>query len=62
MTTPAHVYLPPEALAEAAHVPGMYAYRALCAESDAVYQVYWVRLVREILALKQSFTHTLNDI
>ncbi len=61
MTTPAATYLPPAALATAAHVSGMAAYNALCAEAEADYEGYWARLAREFVTWKTPFTQVLND-
>ncbi|KNZ34323.1 MAG: AMP-dependent synthetase [Methylibium sp. NZG] len=61
MTTAAATYLPPDALAQAAHVSGMAAYNALCAEAEADYEGYWARLAREFVAWKTPFTKVLND-
>ena len=61
MTTVAPTYLPPEGLTQAAHVSGMAAYNALCAEAEADYEGYWARLAREFVAWKTPFTKLLND-
>ena len=42
---------PPAALAAKAHVSGMAAYRALCAEAEADYEGYWARHARELPAV-----------
>ena len=54
-------YLPPEALARDAHVSGMAAYDALCAEAEADYAGYWARQARELLSWKTPFTSMLDD-
>ncbi len=54
-------YAPPAALAQAAHVSGMAAYDALCAEAEADYEGYWARLARELLAWKTPFTRSLDS-
>ena len=48
-TTATPAYLPPEALVKNAHVSGMAAYNALCAEAEADYEGYWARLAREFV-------------
>lgn len=55
------LYAPPEGLAKAAHVSGMDAYLALCAEAEADHEAYWARLARELLSWKTPFTKVLND-
>ena len=55
------VYQPPAALAAGAHVSGMAAYEALCAEAEADYEGYWARLARELLSWKTPFTKVLDD-
>ena len=54
-------YLPPPALARGAHVSGMAAYQALCAEAETDYAGYWARLAREFLTWKTPFTRSLDD-
>ncbi len=54
-------YAPPAALAQAAHVSGMAAYDALCAEAQADYEGYWARFARELLAWKTPFTKSLDS-
>ena len=61
MTTADATYLPPDALAKAAHVSGMAAYNALCAEAEADHEAYWARLAREFLAWKTPFTKVLDE-
>src|SRR5437762_3903300 len=56
-----HLYPPPEALAEAAHVSGMAAYEKLCAEAEADPAGYWARLARELVSWKKPFTKLLDD-
>ena len=55
------VYAPPAELAKSAHVSGMAAYDALCAEAAADYEAYWARLAKEFLTWKTPFTKTLNE-
>ncbi len=54
------LYPPPAALAAAAHVSGMDAYRKLCDEAAADYDGYWSRLAREFVTWKKPFTKGLN--
>ena len=54
-------YLPPESVVKTAHVSGMAAYEALCAEAEADYEAYWARLARELLSWKTPFTQTLDS-
>jgi acetyl-CoA synthetase len=55
------VYAPPSELATNAHVSGMAAYDALCAEAAADYEAYWARLAREFVTWKTPFTKTLDE-
>ena len=55
------VYAPPAELAKSAHVSGMAAYEALCAEAAADHGAYWGRLAREFISWKTPFTQTLNE-
>ena len=52
---------PPPASMASAHIAGMAAYDALCAEAAADYEGYWARLARELLSWKTPFTKVLND-
>ncbi len=61
VTQQPHLYEPPAAFAQAAHISGMAAYRKLCDEADADYEGYWSRLAREFLAWKQPFTKSLDE-
>ncbi|MEO8060680.1 MAG: acetate--CoA ligase [Burkholderiales bacterium] len=56
-----HLYPPPAALAKAAHVSGMDAYNALCAEAEADHEAFWARQARELLSWKKPFTKVLDD-
>jgi len=60
MSAEVHVYEPPESAMKDAHVSGMAAYRALCAEAEADYEGYWARLAREFLSWRTPFTKVLN--
>lgn len=51
----------PHAAAHVAHVSGMAAYEALCAEAEADYEGYWARLAREFLSWKTPFTRSLDS-
>jgi acetyl-CoA synthetase len=55
------LYAPPADLAASAHISGMPAYEALCAEAAADYEGYWARLAREMLAWKTPFTKALDS-
>ncbi len=55
------VYAPPTELAKTAHVSGMAAYEALCAEAAADYEGYWARLAREFVTWKTPFTKILDE-
>jgi acetyl-CoA synthetase len=63
MSDSAHLatYHPPAELVRDAHVSGMAAYDALCAEAAADYTGYWARLAREMVAWKTPFTQTLDE-
>jgi acetyl-CoA synthetase len=52
-------YPPPASMAQA-HVAGMAAYNALCAEAATDYEGYWARLAREMLSWKTPFSTVLN--
>ena len=54
-------YLPPASAVQGAHVSGMAAYNALCAEAEADYEGYWARLAREFVSWKKPFTQTLDS-
>ena len=54
-------YAPPAELSKNAHVAGMAAYDALCAEAAADYEAYWARLAREFVTWKTPFTKTLDE-
>jgi len=55
------VFDPPADLVKTAAVPGMEAYKALCAEAEKDYEGFWGRLAKEHLVWKQPFTKTLNE-
>jgi acetyl-CoA synthetase len=54
------VYTPDPATVAAAHVSGMAAYEALCAQAQADYEGFWARQARETLSWHQPFTRTLD--
>jgi acetyl-CoA synthetase len=60
-STAARIYEPTPAGIAAAHVSGMAAYNALCAEAEADYEGYWARLAREMVSWKTPFTQVLDD-
>ena len=55
------LFPPAAAFARDAAVPGMEAYRALCAEAERDYEGYWARLAREHIGWKTPFTQVLDD-
>ena len=55
------VFHPSEAFKSQAHVSGMDAYNALCAEATADYEGFWAKLARELLTWHKPFTKTLNE-
>lgn len=54
-------FAPPAALAQNAHVSGIAAYNALCAQAQEDYEGYWARLAREMVAWRTPFTQVLNS-
>ena len=60
MSSDAHLYEPPEALKQAAHVSGMAAYQALCDEATRDYEGYWARQARELISWHTPFRKVLN--
>ncbi len=54
------LYNPSESVMREAHVSGMAAYNALCAEAEADYEGYWSRLAREFVVWKKPFTKGLD--
>ncbi len=55
------VFPPNQKLAARANIPGMDAYRALCAEAEKDYTGFWARLAREHVIWKKPFTQVLDD-
>ena len=60
-TADTHVYNPPANIVQGAHVSGMDAYRALCAEAEADHEAFWARQARELISWKTPFSKTLNS-
>lgn len=54
-------FAPPAALAQAAAISGMDAYRALVAEAERDYEGFWARLARETLDWHKPFTRVLDE-
>ncbi|WP_315855720.1 acetyl-coenzyme A synthetase N-terminal domain-containing protein, partial [Burkholderia dolosa] len=52
-------FAPPEALAKAATISGMPAYRALVAEAERDYEGFWARLARDALSWHTPFPRVL---
>ena len=61
MTSVTPLYPPSEAAQRGAHVSGMAAYHALCAEADADHVAYWSRLAREFVSWQRPFTKGLDE-
>jgi len=57
----ARVFAPSEAFIKNAHISGMDAYHALCAEAEADYEGFWAKLARDLLVWHKPFTKTLNE-
>jgi len=55
------IFNPPNDFVKNATVPGMDAYKALCAEADKDYEGFWARLARENLYWKKPFTKVLDE-
>ncbi len=60
MSTPTHLYEPPESAVKNAWVSGMDAYRKLCDEAERDHEGYWARLAREFLTWKTPFRTVLD--
>ena len=54
-------YEPPPALAGAAHVSGMDAYRELVQRAEADHEGYWAELARDMVSWKTPFTQVLDQ-
>ena len=57
----ARVFAPSAEIVKNAHISGMEAYEALCAEAERDYTGYWARLAREYLAWQQPFSTILDE-
>ena len=55
------VFPPFAAVQKTAHVAGMPAYEALCAEAENDYEGYWARLARENVVWSKPFTEVLDE-
>ena len=55
------VFPPSAAFTASANVPGMDAYRDLCAQADADYTGFWGSLALETILWKKPFTHVLDE-
>ena len=55
------IFHPSDAFKSQAHVSGMDAYHALCAEATADFQGFWAKLARELLVWHKPFTKILNE-
>ena len=54
------VFEPHADFVKSAHIAGMDAYHALCAEAEKDYAGFWAKLARELLVWHKPFTKTLN--
>jgi acetyl-CoA synthetase len=52
---------PPAEFAKQANVPGLAAYKALCAEAERDYEGFWARQARENLVWQKPFTRVLDQ-
>jgi len=55
------VFNPPADLVKQANIPGMEAYRAMCAEAERDFEGFWAKLARENLLWHKPFTKTLDE-
>jgi acetyl-CoA synthetase len=55
------VFPPPAELARQANIPGMEAYRALCAEAERDFSGFWARLAKAELLWQKPFTKVLDE-
>jgi acetyl-CoA synthetase len=55
------VFEPPAALARAAAIPSMEAYRALCREAETDFEGFWARLANENVLWQKPFTQVLDE-
>jgi acetyl-CoA synthetase len=55
------VFEPSEAMRKSAHISGMDAYNALCAEAESDFEGFWAKRAREALSWHKPFTKTLDS-
>jgi acetyl-CoA synthetase len=55
------VFPPSPEMVKQANIPGMAAYRKLCAEAEQDFEGFWARLARETLAWSKPFTKVLDE-
>ncbi|QYY30517.1 MULTISPECIES: acetate--CoA ligase [Cupriavidus] len=55
------VFNPPESFVRQAAIPGMDAYRALCAEAERDYEGFWASRARDLLHWNKPFTKVLDE-
>src|SRR4029453_2936100 len=55
------VFPPSEAFVKQANVPGMAAYKAMCAEAESDFEGFWAKLARSELKWSKAFTKTLDE-
>ena len=55
------VFQPPADLARNANIPGMAAYRAMCAEAETDFEGFWAKHARAELKWSKPFTQTLDE-
>jgi acetyl-CoA synthetase len=55
------VFAPAAEVVKAANIPGMDAYRALCAEAERDFTGFWSRLGKENVAWRKPFTQVLDE-
>jgi len=55
------LYYPSEDVVKNAAVPGMEAYKALCAEAEADYEGFWGKRAKELLDWQTPFTQVLDE-
>ena len=56
-----HVYLPPKAFSDAAAIPSMQAYEALCKDAEQDYEGFWAKQARRLITWKTPFTRVLDE-
>src|SRR6478735_7745977 len=55
------VFDPPDALVKQANIPGMEAYRAMCAEAERDFEGFWAKHAKAELMWDKPFTKTLDE-